>query len=595
MAPRAKTSVITLAPSASGCHKNTAAGALREAMAHSPLIGTLVLGFLLAFVLGAIAQRLRISPIVGYLLAGVAIGPYTPGIVADQAFAGQLAELGVILLMFGVGLHFSLGDLLKVKWVALPGALIQMTATTLVGMGFARLLGWNLAAGFVFGLSVSVASTVVMTRALQERRLLETERGRIAVGWLVVQDLAMVVALVFIPALGGFLHSADGFGAPGPAEVARTLGVTVAKAAAFVALMLVVGIRVIPWILHYIAHTGSRELFRLAVLAIALGVAYGAATLFGVSFALGAFFAGMILSESALSQRAAEESLPFRDAFAVLFFVSIGMLVDPGIFVRQPWPMLGTVAIILVCNPLAAFLLALAFRQRLMTAFTLAASLAQIGEFSFILAALGLSLDLLPKQGQTLILVGATVTIMLNPFFFAALDRMRPWLVRHDEPRATRPSPPKPAPEVLATTALTDHAVVVGYGRVGSVIGERLLAEPHPLVVIDERREIAEPLRKRNIEVLVGTATEARVLKAANLPRARWLFVAIPDGFEAGTVVELARKANPELLIVARAHADAEVKHLTKLGASYVIMGEREIALGMLDHAFGVSKAARLS
>ncbi len=563
-------------------------------MAHSPLIGTLVLGFLLAFVLGAIAHRFRISPIVGYLLAGVAIGPYTPGLVADQEFASQLAEVGVILLMFGVGLHFSLGDLLKVKWIALPGALIQMTATTLVGMGFATLLGWTLATGFVFGLAVSVASTVVLTRALQERRLLDTERGHIAVGWLVVQDLVMVVALVFIPALGGFLNSGEAAAAPTNTAVLTALAITLAKAAAFVALMLVVGTRVIPWILHYIAHTGSRELFRLGVLAIALGVAYGAATLFGISFALGAFFAGMILSESALSQRAAEESLPFRDAFAVLFFVSAGMLVDPAIFIRDPGPMLVTVLIIVVFNPLVAFLIALAFRQRWLTAATLAVSLGQIGEFSFILAALGLSLNLLSEEGRALILAGATVSIVLNPLLFAALARLRPWLQALDERGAPpQPAPAKPMPEALEPTSLSGHAVVVGYGRVGSMVGERLAEEPIPFLVIEERREAVESLRKRNIEVIVGTGAEARVLKAANLPQARWLFVAIPDGFEAGTVVELARKANPELLIVARAHSDAEVEHLTRHGASFVIMGEREIALGMIDRAFGMPKAAR--
>jgi CPA2 family monovalent cation:H+ antiporter-2 len=563
-------------------------------MAHSPLIGTLVLGFLLAFVLGAIAHRLRVSPIVGYLLAGVAIGPHTPGLVADQEFASQLAEVGVILLMFGVGLHFSLGDLLKVKWIALPGALIQMTATTLVGMGFATLLGWNLATGFVFGLAVSVASTVVLTRALQERRLIDTERGHIAVGWLVVQDLGMVVALVFIPALGGFLNSGDAAVAPANSAVLIALGITLAKAAAFVALMLVVGTRVIPWILHYIAHTGSRELFRLGVLAIALGVAYGAATLFGISFALGAFFAGMILSESALSQRAAEESLPFRDAFAVLFFVAAGMLVDPTIFVRDPWPVLCTVAIILVFNPLTAFLIAVTFRQRWLTAVTLAVSLAQIGEFSFILAALGLNLNLLSEEGRALILAGATVSIVLNPLLFAALARARPWLQSLDERGvAPQPAPAKPPPEVLEPTRLSGHAVIVGYGRVGSTVGEHLAQEPLPFLVIEEKRELAETLSKQNIEVIVGTGAEARVLNAANLPQARWLFVAIPDGFEAGTVVETARKANPELLIVARAHSDAEVAHLIKHGASFVIMGEREIALGMIDRAFGVSKAAR--
>ncbi|HXM30654.1 MAG TPA: cation:proton antiporter, partial [Xanthobacteraceae bacterium] len=329
---------------------------------HTPLIGTLVIAIVLAFILGAGANRLRISPLVGYVLAGVLVGPFTPGYVADQAIASDLAEIGVILLMFGVGLHFSLKDLLSVKAIAIPGALAQILVATLLGMGVARLSGWPAGAGYVFGLALSVASTVVLTRALQERHLMATERGRIAVGWLVVQDLAMILALVLIPALAGVLNAGGAAAVPFD-DILRTVGITLAKVLAFIALMLAVGQRVIPEILHYVAHTGSRELFRLAVLAIALGVAYGAAQLFGVSFALGAFFAGMILSESTLSQRAAQETLPLRDAFAVLFFVSVGMLFNPSVIIGHPLALLATLIIISLGKPLVAFLIVRLFRH----------------------------------------------------------------------------------------------------------------------------------------------------------------------------------------------------------------------------------------
>jgi len=399
----------------------------------TPLITTIVAGLGLAFVFGAIAQRLRVSPLVGYLLAGVAVGPFTPGFVADPALAAELAEIGVILLMFGVGLHFSLNDLLSVRAIAVPGALVQIGAATLFGLGLALSMGWTVGAGLVFGLALSVASTVVLMRAIQQRRLMETERGRIAVGWLIVEDLAMVLALVLLPALAPVLGGSSialaseplaarfGFG------LAGVLLLTFLKVGVFVGFMLIVGRRVVPWVLHYIARTGSRELFRLAVLAIALSVAFGAAKLFGVSFALGAFFAGMILSESALSQRAAEESLPLRDAFAVLFFVSVGMLFDPTTIVREPWPTAATLFIIVVGKSLAAFLIVLAFGRPIATALTISASLAQVGEFSFILAAFGVNLNLLPSQGRDLILAGAILSILVNPLVFAIVDRLSQW------------------------------------------------------------------------------------------------------------------------------------------------------------------------
>jgi CPA2 family monovalent cation:H+ antiporter-2 len=404
---------------------------------HTPLIATIVGGLVLAFILGAVAHRMRISPLVGYLLAGVLVGPSTPGFVADPALAQDLAEIGVILLMFGVGLHFSLADLLSVRFIAVPGALVQIAFATALGMGLAWSLGWALGADLVFGLALSVASTVVLLRALQERRLVETAQGRIAV--------------VLLPPVAGLLGgAAETGGVVDPGEIVRTLGITLAKVAAFVALMLLIGRQVVPRILHYVAHTGSRELFRLAVLSLALGVAYGAAELFGVSFALGAFFAGMVLAESELSHRAAEESLPLRDAFAVLFFVSVGMLFDPTILFRAAGPLIAALLIVTLGKSAAALLIVLAFRHPLRTALTISASLAQIGEFSFILAGLGVSLGLLPQEGRDLILAVAILSILLNPLFFAALDRLAPWLERRVAATETRA--PRPARTDLSAT-----------------------------------------------------------------------------------------------------------------------------------------------
>ncbi|HEV2510670.1 cation:proton antiporter [Bosea sp. (in: a-proteobacteria)] len=578
-------------------------------MHHGPLIAIIVMGLGLAFVFGALAQKFRISPLVGYLLAGVAVGPFTPGFVADQNLANDLAEIGVILLMFGVGLHFSLKDLLSVKAIAVPGALVQISVATLLGLGLALLLGWTVLAGLVFGLALSVASTVVLLRALQERRMVQTEKGKIAVGWLIVEDLAMVLALVMIPAVADVLNGGSGAASGGGPLATRfdlglwgVLSLTLAKVAAFVAFMLIVGRRLIPWILHWVAHTGSRELFRLAVLAIALGVAYLAASLFGVSFALGAFFAGMILSESPLSHRAAEESLPLRDAFAVLFFVSVGMLFDPGILLRAPLPLIATIAIILFGKTLAAWLIVRAFGKPDQVALTISASLAQIGEFSFILAGLGVSLKLLPEQGRDLILAGAIFSIVLNPLMFKLVDRFAPPDPAPAKPKPAEPKPaeatpvpqpetpaaapepePAPAPERdIAPTELSDHIVVVGYGRVGSLLGAGLVAMGEKLLVIEDQDDGVAAARRDGAEVLVGNAADPEVLGAAGLARAKRLFVAIPGSFEAGQVCEQARKQNPGLPIVARAHSLAEVEHLKECGASRTIMGEAEIARAML-------------
>ncbi|AGH87471.1 MULTISPECIES: cation:proton antiporter [Ralstonia solanacearum species complex] len=392
--------------------------------ADTPLLSTIIGGIVLAFVLGTIAQRLRLPPLVGYLCAGVMAGPFTPGFVADQSLAPQLAELGVILLMFGVGLHFSMKELLAVKSIAIPGAIGQIALATLMGMGLAWLLGWAWGPGLVFGLALSVASTVVLLKALEDRGIEGSHEGHIAVGWLIVEDLVMVVALVLLPALAGVLGGA-GSTAVGWWDLTEVLAVTLGKVVAFAALMLVVGRRVIPWMLERIVRTGSRELFRLGVLATALGVAYGATVLFGVSFALGAFFAGMVLAESEFSQRAAEESLPLRDAFAVLFFVSVGMLFDPRVLIDDTWAVLGTVLIVVLGKSLAAFAVVRAFGHPARTALTISASLAQIGEFSFILIGLGIGLEILPARARGLLLAAAILSILLNPLMFALIDRLK--------------------------------------------------------------------------------------------------------------------------------------------------------------------------
>jgi CPA2 family monovalent cation:H+ antiporter-2 len=548
----------------------------------TPLIATIVAGLGLAFLLGLIAQRLRLPSIAGYLLAGVMIGPFTPGFVADGKLATELAEIGVILLMFGVGLHFSLKDLLSVKTIAVPGALGQIAVATAMGVGLALLMGWSPGAGLVFGLALSVASTVVLLRALQDRRLVETDRGRIAVGWLIVEDLVMVLTLVLIPPLAGLMGGtaatpvASGWleSLLGVTGLWGTLGVTALKVSAFVALMLVIGRKAIPWLLHYVAHTGSRELFRLAVLAIALGVAFGATHLFAVSFALGAFFAGMVLAESELSQQAARETLPLRDAFAVLFFVSVGMLFNPSVLVTEPLTVLATFLIIVLGKSAAAYLIVRAFGHSNLVALTIAAALAQIGEFSFILAVLGVQLDIMPPRGRDLIVAGALLSILVNPLIFLLLDRMTRRAAAA-EAKAKVPAPPVPGE---TPTAPTGHAVIVGHGRVGSRIAEALKAANVPLLVIEDDEANVEVLRARGIEAIAGLAGEEPNLERLNLPAAKWLISAIPDPFEAGNLIERARKANPSIRVMARAHTDAEVDYLRGLGAELVVMGEDEIA-----------------
>ncbi len=547
-----------------------------------PLITTIVVGLVLAFALALVAHRLKVSPLLGYLLAGVVVGPFTPGYVADQDLAHELSEIGVILLMFGVGLHFSLKDLLSVRFIAVPGAIVQIAVATLLGLGLALALGWPVGAGIVFGLALSVASTVVLLRALQERRIVDTDRGRIAVGWLIVEDIAMVFTLVLLPALSGVLN---GEGGASFTAILEPIVITLAKVVAFVAIMLVVGRRLIPWLLHYVAHSGSRELFRLGVLAIALGVAYLASAGFGVSFALGAFFAGMILSESELSQRATNEVLPLRDAFAVLFFVSVGMLFDPTILVTDPLPVLATVLIIVLGKSVAAFLIVRAFGHPKGTALTISASLAQIGEFSFILAGLGVSLELMPERGQDLILAGALISILINPVLFFLLDRR----AARAEARKAEAVAETAAEEAAALrpTSLTNHVILVGYGRVGSIVGAALAEAKVAALVVEADNSALAAARAAGHVVLEGNAADAAVLAATVPAAARSLLVAIPDAFEGGSVVEQARRLAPSLPIIARAHSDAESRHLAHLGATTVVMGEREIARSMIGDVLG--------
>ena len=538
---------------------------------HTPLIGTIVAGLVVAFIMGAIAHRLKLSPLVGYLVAGIMVGPFTPGFVADAGLANELAEIGVILLMFGVGLHFSLRDLLSVKNIAVPGAIGQIAVATLMGMGLAHYMGWPLMGGLVFGLALSVASTVVLLRALQGADLVETRRGRIAVGWLIVEDLVMVLALVLLPALAGVLNNADA--SAGAGDLLGPLLGTLLKVAGFVALMLVVGRRVIPWALHWVVHSGSRELFRLAVLAIALGVAFGAAVAFDVSFALGAFFAGMILGETPLSRRATEETLPLRDAFAVLFFVSVGMLFNPAVLVEQPLPLLATVAIIIVGKSIAAFAIVRAFGHPGDTALTIAASLAQIGEFSFILASLGTGLGVLPAEARDLILAGAIVSIFLNPLIFSAIVRGQ----RKEEMEEEQ------AVENALPQRRMGHVILVGYGRVGKLIALRLSESNARLVVLEDDPERAEEAEEAGLSVVRGSALEDRHLIAAGISDARRLLIAVPEGFEGGAIHQHARRLNPQIEVIARAHSDAEVAHLEELGVPHVVMGERELAARMLS------------
>lgn len=552
------------------------------------LISTIAAAFGLAMVFGLGAARLKLPPLVGYLLAGIVVSPATPGYVADVGLAGQLAEIGVMLLMFGVGLHFSLADLMAVKKIAVPGAIVQIGVATLLGAVVAMAWGWDLGSGVVFGLCLSVASTVVLLRALEAKGLLKSVNGQIAVGWLVVEDLVMVMVLVLLPAVAGLLKANTGTAAVADAgSIWGTVGWTLAKVSAFVVLMLVVGRRLLPKLLWWIARTGSQELFTLGVVAIAVGVAFGAAKLFDVSFALGAFFAGMMMRESEFSHRAADESLPLRDAFAVLFFVSVGMLFDPAVIVQQPLKLLAVVAIILVGKTVAAVALVLLFRYPLNTALTVGASLAQIGEFSFILAGLGVALDLLPREGQSLVLAGALISIAANAALFSAVEPLRRWILARSELARRLEMRDDPLAELPTSTdrrVLSGQVVLVGYGRVGRRISDALRERNIPLVVVEQNRELVDSLRREGLAAVSGDAMTPEVLVQAHVAHAAMLVVAIPDAVDVRKMVQTARTLNPAIAVVLRTHNEEEAELLGKESLGTVFLGERELARGMTGH-----------
>jgi K+:H+ antiporter len=553
-----------------------------------PLIATIAASFGLALIAGLACTRLRIPPIVGYLLAGVAIGPATPGFVADVDLASQLAEIGVMLLMFGVGLHFSLTDLLAVRRIAVPGAVIQIAVATALGTATAVYWGWTIGAGLVFGIALSVASTVVLLRALEVRGALKSVNGQIAIGWLIVEDLAMVLVLVLLPALAGLLRG-DQSSMEG-SEVLTTLGITLGKVALFIALMVMVGRKLFPAVLLLVARSGSRELFTLCVVAAAIAVAFGSAKLFDVSFALGAFFAGMMMSESNLSHRAAEESLPLREAFAVLFFVSVGMLFDPMVLVEHPGKVVVVAAIIVFGKTLAAIALVLLFRYSLETALTVGAGLAQIGEFSFILATLGVGLKLLPVEGQSLILAGALISISLNSLVFAGIAPTVRWFSAHggvfrrfarvDDALST-------VPMSVSQEFLSGQVVLVGFGRVGRRIAKTLDEHNISYIVTEQNRQAVEELRERGKVAVAGDGSKPEVLIQAHIAKAAMLIIAAPDTAGMQRMIETARALNPTIEIVARTHSDEETLLLEKQKVGAVFMGEHELARAMSQYVLG--------
>ena len=566
-----------------------------------PLVTTVATGLGLAFIFGLIANKLRIPPIVGYLLAGVVIGPHTPGFVADIHLAEQLSEIGIVLLMFGVGLHFSLQDLMEVRKIALPGAIVQISAATIMGAVMTSFWGWPLSSGLMFGLALSCASTVVLLRSMEEHNLTQTNDGRIAIGWLIVEDLAMVLALVLVPALavkyGVNASDVDAATQDAAAEIARmplwqSLSIAIGKVALFVAIMIVVGKRFLPWLLTVVAHTRSRELFTLAVFGMALGVAFIAFKLFDVSFALGAFFAGMMIRESDLNHEVADRALPFQDAFAVIFFVAVGMLFDPQVLIDEPLHVALVVGIIMIGKSIAAMGIVLLLGYPLKTGFIVSAGLAQIGEFSFILVTLGMAYGLLPAEGQNLILAGAMISIALNPLTFILYRKLFDYVGR--KPRLSRMFNVRDndlahlRPE--EKHVLRDLVVVVGFGRVGRYISENVQKAHIDLVIVDQNRERVEALRENGYHAIAGDASYAGVLQEAAIEKARALIIAVPDPFEARRILETARELKPDIKILVRAHNDEELTYFMEQQVDLALTGPREIAHHMVEYLHGMER-----
>lgn len=526
------------------------------------LISILAVGFGLALVFGFAAHRLGLPTLVGYLLAGVVIGPHTPGLVADIGLAGQLAEIGVMLLMFGVGLHFSLNDLLSVRRIAVPGAIVQILVALSMGTALGMWWGWPWGKAMLFGFCLSVASTVVLLRALESNGLMDSINGRITVGWLIVEDLVMVMLLVLLPVFADVLLEN---GDLNPQELLRTLGVTFLKITAFVVFMLVLGRRLFPQILWWVASTGSRELFSLCIIAAAIGFAFGAAKLFDVSFALGAFFAGMMLRESEFSHRAADESLPLRDAFAVLFFVAVGMLFNPEILWTEPGKVLLTAGVVIIGKTLAAIILVLSFRYPLSTALTVGVSLAQIGEFSFILAGLGMTLGLMFDESLNLVLAAAMISITLNPALFLMVKPLRSWVLKRSRFARVldaREDPLGQLPMTVDESLLKGQAVLVGYGNIGSRVSEALLAKNAHVIIVEQQRSKVDTLRQEDKLAVSGDASEPNVLIQAHIMHAGLLIITTSNVVKVRQMIQTARTLNPAITILISADNEAEAKLL---------------------------------
>jgi CPA2 family monovalent cation:H+ antiporter-2 len=557
-----------------------------------PVITTIAAAFIAALGLGFLAEKIKIPALVGYLVAGIVIGPGTPGYIAHTAVASQLSEIGIMLLMFGVGLHFSPSELFSVKRVAVPGALIQMSVTTSVGAGIAWLWGWGVASSLIFGLCLACASTVVLLKSLEVRGELDTMGGRIAVGWLVVQDLVTVLVLVLLPPFAeiiGGTKSATNAAGVAPVSLWWTVGSTLLLVGAFVVLMFVVGKRVLPWLLWQVAKTGSRELFTLAVVTTAIGIALGASAFFNVSFALGAFVAGTVMRESEFSHRAAQETLPLRDAFSVLFFVSIGMTVDPAVFLDQPWRILVVVLVVMFVNFASAVVIVIANRYPLSTALSIGASLGQIGEFSIILGGLALGLGVIKSEVMNLILAGVLLSITFNTLLFKAVEPLRRWVLSRSAVARRldqRQDPTAALPMSTDRKYLEGQLVLVGYGRVGKRIALALTERGIPYVIVEQSRERVEELREQGFAAVSGNSGDPEVLIQAHIAKAAMLVIATPDTVHVRQMVETARLLNPTIEVIVRTHSEDESELLTADGLGKIFFGEEELAKGMVDHIF---------
>ena len=556
------------------------------------VITTIAAAFIAALGLGFLAEKIKVPALVGYLVAGIVIGPGTPGYIADTEIASQLSEIGIMLLMFGVGLHFSPSELFSVKRVAVPGALIQMGVTTSVGAGIAWLWGWGIAPSLIFGLCLACASTVVLLKSLEVRGELDTMGGRISVGWLVVQDLVTVLALVLLPPFAeiiGGSKSAANTASAAPVSLWWTVGSTLLLVGAFVALMFIVGKRVLPWLLWQVAKTGSRELFTLAVVTTAIGIALGAAAFFNVSFALGAFVAGTVMRESEFSHRAAQETLPLRDAFSVLFFVSIGMMVDPAVFLDQPWRILVVVFVVMFVNSACAVAIVIANRYPLSIALSIGASLGQIGEFSIILGGLALGLGLIQPEVMNLVLAGVLLSITFNTLLFKAVEPLRRWVLSRSAVARRldqRQDPTSALPMSTDGKYLEGQLVLVGYGRVGKRIGFALTERGIPYVIVEQSRERVEELREQGLAAVSGNLGDPEVLIQAHIARAAMLVIATPDTVHVRQMVETARLLNPAIEVVVRTHSEDESELLAADGFGKIFFGEEELAKGMVRHIF---------